>query len=492
MSVAEATAVLAAGDASAPRRGSSAAQKLHLLEHDPQADRAALKRLAALCEAFSPIVGIEEVEAPECLLLDATGLGPLFAPRGTSPQQAERAWVEQVVRQFNRWGFTARFALADTVGAAWALAHESSDSESEGEGPVSSSPRLRTLSSGLSIIAPRGAGHRALAGLPLAALRLDESLLEGLRELGIVHIDDLAQLPRDQVAARFGDQLARRWDQALGHAPETITPTREPPVWQDAWTLECAAQQHAALEPGIEQRLEKWTLQLARQGRGIQRLECRLRGEQGELTQLDVALYRPRGEARYVLELLRLRMESCRLREPVIGVQLVVTATAALEYRQQEMFDGQGRAGQGVLASLLDRLSSRLGPRAVLAAVARNEAQPELGCSYRPWLDLPAGKRASRATGPASVRQRPMQLAREPQPLKMVSVVPNGPPLLFTWQGRQHRIVRRWGPERIETGWWRGPFVRRDYYRVETDSGHWFWLFRHRGDGQWFLHGWFD
>jgi protein ImuB len=54
-----------------------------------------------------------------------------------------------------------------------------------------------------------------------------------------------------------------------------------------------------------------------------------------------------------------------------------------------------------------------------------------------------------------------------------------------------HRIVQAYGPERIETAWWRGPTVRRDYYVVETDSGERFWLFRRLRDGSWFLHGMF-
>ncbi len=56
----------------------------------------------------------------------------------------------------------------------------------------------------------------------------------------------------------------------------------------------------------------------------------------------------------------------------------------------------------------------------------------------------------------------------------------------------EQRIVRRIGPERIETGWWRGHIVARDYYRVETAAGCWFWIFRRLPDGPWFLHGMFD
>jgi protein ImuB len=71
-------------------------------------------------------------------------------------------------------------------------------------------------------------------------------------------------------------------------------------------------------------------------------------------------------------------------------------------------------------------------------------------------------------------------------------VVPDGPPLVFTWGGMERRIERTWGPERIQTGWWRASGVGRDYYRVQTALGHWFWLFRQLADGRWFLHGVFE
>jgi protein ImuB len=84
---------------------------------------------------------------------------------------------------------------------------------------------------------------------------------------------------------------------------------------------------------------------------------------------------------------------------------------------------------------------------------------------------------------------RPLVLHHPPLALHAVSIVPDGPPISFEWNGRVHRVARQWGPERIETGWWRGRSLRRDYYRVETTTGLRFWLFRRLEDGQWNLHG---
>jgi len=80
-----------------------------------------------------------------------------------------------------------------------------------------------------------------------------------------------------------------------------------------------------------------------------------------------------------------------------------------------------------------------------------------------------------------------------PRPLRLevVSVAPDGPPVRFRLGGQTHEVVKAHGPERIETAWWRGPTVRRDYYVVDTETGARFWLFRRLRGGGWFLHGLF-
>src|SRR5262245_29479322 len=94
---------------------------------------------------------------------------------------------------------------------------------------------------------------------------------------------------------------------------------------------------------------------------------------------------------------------------------------------------------------------------------------------------------------PSAVSERPLQLFASPVQIQAVSVVPDGPPIAFHWQKQRYRIARHWGPERIETGWWRHHrLVRRDYYRVETETGNRMWLFRDLKDGTWYLHGCFE
>ena len=186
------------------------------------------------------------------------------------------------------------------------------------------------------------------------------------------------------------------------------------------------------------------------------------------------------------------------------------------------------------MTALLERLSSRLGAKAVLRPELRADAQPEYACRYEPWLlgprrnpgleaaPLVIDGRPCRATGFEAPQGRPSiargevlrtpglslqtpglsGLSRTPgpahhiptclkaQPVAVpVSAERLEAPIQFQWKNQRYIIAHYWGPERIETGWWRGADVGRDYYLVETLAGERFWLFRSLPDDSWFLHG---
>jgi protein ImuB len=58
--------------------------------------------------------------------------------------------------------------------------------------------------------------------------------------------------------------------------------------------------------------------------------------------------------------------------------------------------------------------------------------------------------------------------------------------------GREDHILDAWGPERIDTGWWRDGPIGRDYFRVTLTGGHHLWIYRDHARRQWFLQGVFD
>jgi protein ImuB len=177
----------------------------------------------------------------------------------------------------------------------------------------------------------------------------------------------------------------------------------------------------------------------------------------------------------------------------VTDIHVAAVLTAPLAPRRQAiLFDlDDNRRQPRELAALVERIGSRLGREAVVGVRLRPEAQPELSWQYDPLLG--GRRRRGPAKGlPPHVPPRPLRLLPRPLLLRATSISPDGPPLQFQHAGQEHRIAHTWGPERIESGWWRGRPVGRDYFRVETIAGRRFWLFRRLRDEKWFLQGSFD
>ena len=497
-------------------------------------------------------MGVEAAEPPECLLLDVTGLGPLF--------QGEAALAEHVRREFRRRGWQVRLALADTIGAAWALAHvsagdfqsrlslrESSATFAERKATFATfAERKATVANGglegeaPVRVVPPGENLPALAPLPVETLRLSTDCVRTLRELGLRCVGQLLAFPRASLAARFAPELLLRLDQATGEVAEVIPVYHPPPAARAEWTFESPTDRPEMLRWALERQLEQLVGQLSPRRQGAQALQCRLCGQTGRAVEVAIDLFRPSASPRHLDELIWMRLESAgqKISEPIASLSLVVTATAPLQEHQQELFDdaerhgvrslqnaSQAENGSRQLALLIDRLSNRLGRAAVVRPRLLPEAQPEFAWRYEALIGgiSPSTKKArskkqrraaalgrERTPRRSAAKQndvdshfqpigslggclsRPLSLAGQPGPLRVMSIVPDGPPLVFFHAGVEHRIHRAWGPERIHTGWWRGRGARRDYYRVETTAGRWFWLFRQLTDGRWFLHGVFE
>jgi protein ImuB len=477
---------------------------LHLETYAPQQDHQELLRLAEWCEQFSPQVGLADADwlpTPrgmpphlkrcESLLLDATGTGDWFG--------GEPRLVDQVIQRFADQGYGVLVAIADTMGVAWGVArfgYRIADCGLQIEGGDASAFS--------SIPDPQSTWFH----LPVEALRLPADTVDLLHQLGVFQIQQLMRLPRKGLSSRLGPAVLQRLDQALGVTREVFTAHRPAPQFHAQYSLEYPTGQRTALEHVLQQLLEQLARQLTRQGRGAVQLEVRLacldappehapEHASGKVLRLHLDLFRPLAEAEHFLELVQMQLQQTSLPGAVRQVDVRATRTARREPHQHEFFADAGRMRARDLALLIDRLGSRLGPDRILWPRLRATAQPE-----RAYRLIPLTNRAAHTAAPSTaspVRQcealgpndRPLQLHTPPVPLDVLAVAPDGPPIRFHMQNRVHQVTRFWGPERIETGWWRGRMIRRDYYRVETPTGQRFWLFRHSNDGQWFLHGTF-
>lgn len=429
--------------------------------HDPDADQRELRQLAHACSQFTPWVALEPRDFPEALALDTTGSD--FNYGGELPlAQAVRQW-------FHRQGYHVALALADTWGAAWALAHQ---------------PRTEPI-----LIVPSGQHIEALRPLPVESLRLSPDTVALLHQFDLRSIDQLLALPRADLPARFGDQLLPRLDQALGIIPELLSPEHAP-EWVEAHrTCEPPLVDRQILHALLTHLLEQILRVIQSRPVGVQRLWCILTFPSGQTQHFPLVLSRPSRSLRAIADLLNLHLERLEVSEEITAVTVRVVRMGLLDHRQTQLFDSDPTEDEPAWQALWDQLRSRLGESAVLRPQLCPDFQPERAFTYETGERSPS--MASLGEGCEGGPVRPIRLLPEPVPADVVSIVPGGPPRRFGWEQQWHETNRCWGPERIETGWWRGDDVRRDYYLVETTRGEWFWLFRTLADERWWLHGLF-
>ena len=512
MSLAEAMAVLA------PAYGSWACRMAHIVDEDAVGDRQALETLARWARRFAPVVAVgpapvtgaagrpsvaqRQAAASDCLQLDVTGTAHFFG--GESGLARTAAWT------LSARGLHARVAIADTPAASWAASrHTATVAAAAPQQPRRQGRWLDRQQRW--VVVPPGRQRQLLAGLPLPALRLPARVIDALLEVGVESIGHLLQLSRASLRQRFDQLVTLRLAAFLGEAAEPLQPPDGDPLPTASHAFDLPVLSRDLTDddlPSLCDRLVKDCLQpLAAVGKGIAGLQLRLDGGGGRPpTVIDVGLFRPATSAAHLVELIMLRLSRTRLPRELAGLTVEVVSVAPLPCRQQLLFDAPGSAAAlqtgPQVAGLLDRLASRLGRAAVVEPRLLADAQPEAAWAAVPVAGvagLPsrrvasgrAGKEGARAAAPAGGSCRPTFILPRPQPLEVLAVAPEGPPVRFRWQGRLHDVARVRGPERIETAWWRGPTVRRDYYIVETGGGGRFWLFRGLRRQSWFLHGTF-
>ena len=462
---------------------------LRVARETPQADADALAGLAAWCLRYTPLT---RALPPDGIWLDITGCARLHG--------GEAALLSDLASRLGHAGLCARIALADTPGAAHALA--------------------RYADTALTI-APEGAPATLLA-LPVEALRLEAEAVVLLHRFGLRRIGDLAALPRAPLTRRLGAGVALRLDQALGHVQEPIEPAlpslpvgarlafAEPLLGADS--LSAATAHLAALLCG---RLEA-------RGQGARRLELMFQRVDGSRQQQRIALARPSHAASHIARLFEERLEQVDPGEGIEAMALTAIVAEALHPAQASLssLSDPGDHALAGLATLIDRLGNRLGAQRLWRPTPVQSDVPERSVRAVPPLEMvpfePGRVRPGRikdgrikdgrtdrpvVVAWPSALPRPVRLFDPPMPVHTLTTLPDHPPSFFVWRKHRHRICRADGPERIAGEWWRrsGEFEAvRDYFRLEDETGRRFWLFR-RGDGtdaatgdlRWFLHGLF-
>ncbi|MEM9354843.1 MAG: DNA polymerase Y family protein [Pseudomonadota bacterium] len=450
------------------------ANQLTVLHYRPQSDHRALEQLASECQRFSPFVALENAEEPSSLMLEVKGLSPLWAE---TQEQGELELLHAV----DRWGSEKRLnvfgAIASTPGLAWAAAHFTEwlpgvDDESR--------------------IIPADSGSEIAQQLPVESLRIEEPTIETLHSLGIESIGQLLLLPKMSLRSRFGPELLRRLDQLLGDAPEPLSyyESDQPLVVQ--WPFETAVTNGGVLESVLGRLLERLTQILVQRQCGVLRVRIfyYLEASRHEPTtkRIELRLFRPTTCPKELAELAALQIAELHFSHAVKTIRVQIVETAPLEIRQRKLFDDESRQNTHELALLVNRLSSRIGSNRVLRIEKQSSHDPRRSFRYLPATEFEAKPYRLTAQQIEHLRRFPLALHGDQSQSIQVKTLSDNTPAAILRQGWQ-KVVHTWGPERVETGWWRGRGFRRDAYWIELTDGSRLWLNFDRRSRQWRLAG---
>lgn len=510
------TSLSLAASARGLSRGQALAEALtlcpDLVTRPADPDRAA-QLLAALrrwAGRFSPWVA---EEGDDALLIDLTGCAHLFG--------GEAALFAQIHDDCADLGFSLCAAIADTPGAAWALARyaggggtappRSGDAIDQEARATRSRAQKRhwvkggaapqrqgAPQGGVARISPPGGLRQSLASLPIAALRVPPATAEGLARLGLRRIGDLWGMPRAGLARRFGQDLVRRLDQALGVEPEPISPAGAPLHFAARLSLPEPIGLEADILAGLDRLLPVLCDKLRARGRGARRLRLEMIRAEGGAERIEIGLARPTDRPDSLRALFALKLGGVAAGFGFDVLRLVATVSEPLHSTEHK--GGWAVAAEAQLKAqstrapgqALDDLIARIGARVGLDRITR-EHPADSHIPEKTTTTQAAAYSHPATDWPATDRPRPLTLFR-PEPVTAADTPE--PPLQFRWRGRNFEVSAAHGPERIAPEWWLDdPQWRsgvRDYWRVTTAQGPRIWLFYAHGasmSGGWFAQG---
>ncbi|MFT4160239.1 DUF6504 family protein [Shinella sp.] len=427
---------------------------------DPAADAVALARLSLWAlQHYAPIVA---PDPPDGLVIDTTGADHLHG--------GEERMLTGLVNRLAASGIAARAAVADSWGAAYAVA--------------------RFMADPVRVVSP-GAASGAVSPLPLQGLRIPPETVTGLHVLGFASIGDVLAVPRAPLVLRFGALLGRRLDQVQGIVSEPVDPLRDPELvtvrkvfGEPIGAPETIARYTAALVQDLCLALEK-------RGLGARRLDLVFHRVDASLQAIRVGTARAVREEKRLVRLLCDRIETI---DPGFGIEILdLTATLAEPLVLQQAVSSLVEEERADLAGLVDVIANRIGARRLYRIAPVESDVPERSVQRIAPLAPDSG-----ATWQGNW-PRPARLLARPEPVEVVALLPDHPPAFFTWRGMRRRVKHADGPERIFGEWWKRDAelaAVRDYFQVEDEAGERFWLFRSgdeaeaaNGAGRWFLHG---
>ncbi len=470
------------------------AADLLLAESHPGREAAALLAVAHAALAFTPAVVLHDSQT---VLLDVHSSLRLFGGAAALQRQLMAA-VAPLGHHLQ--AAAAPTALGAALVAQWFPSQARGLASTKQANAAPTSGDLATVDLALG---PHSTSLQALQALlvqaPVWLLGPGREHWEALQGMGLHTLSDLLAVPRSGLARRFGQDLLDELDRALGLQADPRTWVELPATFDARLELFARADTTDQVLHGASvllARLVAWAQ--ARQARvaafTLRMLHEKARHAAPPATELRVELAEPALDAAHLQGLLRERLGRLELIAPTLDLQLHCSHLVAGHAPNGELFPTRASQTLG-LTRLLERLRARLGDEQVLRLVAVADHRPEcasrtvpavgpvVGSAVGSAVGLPGGPGRLRtadssaaASAPALVDcsmplHRPAWLLSEPLPLAERDAMP-------CWQGRALQLVS--GPERIETGWWDGASVARDYFIARAEDGCLVWVYRSR------------
>ena len=305
--------------------------------------------------------------------------------------------------------------------------------------------------------------ERALARIPVHRAGLPANAAEALPGMGIRTLGQLLALPSAALQRRFGEALIVALDRLLGERPHPYTPYRPPDRFEGHIEL-AEVTNHTALLFPLRRLLSDLAAYVAARDGGVQHFVVRFRHEHAAPSDIPIGLLAPEREASALLDVVKLRLERTTLSKPVVALSVLAATLPPFVPAGRDLFDARP-ANAIEWDQLHERLRARLGEHAVHGLTVDPDPRPECASRYDDSSQRDVGR---------ALPSRPTWLLERPIPLR----------------GAAPRILA--GPERLETGWWDGGDIRRDYYVLELATGQRAWAFCAPGEhGPYMLHGWF-
>jgi len=415
-----------------------------------------LHALAEWCLRYTPVVA---ADMPDGLILDASGCAHLWG--------GEKPYLEDIITKLRGFGYDVAAAMADTVGAAWAVARY-------GQRPM---------------IVERGAQAAAILPLPPAALRLDAMVLDKLHKLGLYDVCSFIDMPAAALRRRFGQGMLTRIGQALGHEYEPLQPIKPIEPYQERLPSLEPIKTATGIEIALQQLLEKLCARLAKEEKGLRK--CVFKGYRidGLVQQIEIGTNRPTRNVPHLYKLMEQKIVNIA---PGLGIEVFTIEAQIVEEvtAMQDALWSFTEGGNGTaIGELLDRIAGKLGIDTIRRYLPDEHYWPER--SYTKAVTIADKPQTDWRPG----LPRPIHMLPQPELIEVTVPMPDYPPILFIHKEVLHRVSKADGPERIEQEWWLEQGLYRDYYCVEDDQGARYWLFRlgsyEHTDPKWFIHGFF-